>query len=334
MRNNVALIIVFNHRYDKNIPVLERIYEGRFSNIYHLVPFYNGDKENVIPVYENSFRFQGYLAQGFKQYFNEAYEHYLFVADDLLLHPSINETNYREWFGLAKDAAFIPEIHELHNLANNDTLRFIPTQKKNADKWYWWRLKQLIHYQPHNEGVETKGEMPSAADAEKRIRTHGYNVRPLRFEDVFGSRSSFSDNPSAKDRLKYWYKRWKHRNGFPLPYPIVGSYSDIVIVPKSAIKTFAHYCGVFAANGLFVEFAIPTALLLSCEKVVTEPSLGKRGLIYWAYTKEEAEAYAAALKPYNNSLVSLLANFPKDKLYIHPVKLSKWKEASISEPAS
>src|SRR5438309_2566399 len=59
MQSKAALIIVFNHRYDKNIPLLETLYEGRFSNIYYLVPFYDGEKENVIPVYENSFRFQG-----------------------------------------------------------------------------------------------------------------------------------------------------------------------------------------------------------------------------------------------------------------------------------
>ena len=49
MQSNVALIIVFNHRYDKNIPLLESIYEGRFSSIYHLVPFYDGDKEKRDP---------------------------------------------------------------------------------------------------------------------------------------------------------------------------------------------------------------------------------------------------------------------------------------------
>ena len=47
--NRVALIIIYNHQYNKNIDILERIYNGRFSNIYHLVPFYNGEKQNVIP---------------------------------------------------------------------------------------------------------------------------------------------------------------------------------------------------------------------------------------------------------------------------------------------
>jgi hypothetical protein len=331
MKNNVALIIVFNHRYDKNIPVLESIYEGRFSNIYYLVPFYDGDTENVIPVYENSFQFQGYMAQGFGHYFNEDYEHYLFIADDLLLNPAINETNYKGYFNLTTDASFIPEIHSLHNLANNDTLRFIPMHKKKPGKWYWWRLKQLVHYSHGSEGVESKTEMPPYTEAEKIIRQHGYDLQPLLFEDVFGSMSSFADKRTLKGKAKHLYKRWKHRKGFALPYPVVGSYSDIVIVAQPSIKKFIHYCGVFAANGLFVEFAVPTALLLSSQNVMTEPKLNAKGLIYWAYTKEEAANYASALKPYNNNLASLLNCFPKDKLYIHPIKLSKWNLATVKE---
>ena len=77
--SDVALIIIYNHRYDKNISVLEKLYNSRFSDIYHLVPFYDGNKTNVIPVYENSFYFQNYVAQGLKSYFNEKYKHYFFI---------------------------------------------------------------------------------------------------------------------------------------------------------------------------------------------------------------------------------------------------------------
>ena len=335
MSNSVALIIIFNHRYDKNIPVLESIYEDRFSNVYYLVPFYDGDKPNVIPVYESSFQFQGYMAQGFRQYFREEYEHYLFVADDLLLHPAINEDNYKEWFGLTNEASFIPEIFSLHDLPNNDTVRFIPSSIKNSKvtKWYWWRLKQLIHYQHGSEGIETGKEMPGYEEAERIIRNHGYNLQPLQVKDVFGTTQSFADRKTWKQWIKYFLNRVIHRKGFNLPYPVVGSYSDLVIVSGQSIKKFAHYCGVFAANGLFVEFAVPTALLLSSEKIVTEPKLGRRGAIYWPYTKRETDDYKKALQPYGNNLASLLTNFPKDTLYIHPIKLSQWKFATVKEQA-
>lgn len=335
MANNAALIIVFNHRYDKNIPLLESIYEDRFSNIYYLVPFYDGDRQNVIPVYESSFHFEGYFAQGFRQYFREEYEHYLFVADDLLLHPSVNETNYKEWFGLSSDASFIPEVFLLHDLPNNDTVRFIPSSVKNGKvtKWYWWRLKQLIWYQHGSEGIETGKEMPTAIEAQKTIEQHGYKPQPLKVEDVFGTARSFADRKTWKQWIKYFLNRIIYRKGFELPYPVVGSYSDLVIVAGSSIKKFNHFCGVFAANGLFVEFAVPTALLLSSKKVVTEPELGKRGAIYWPYTPAETEHFKKALQPYHNNLASLLTNFPKDTLYIHPIKLSKWNFATVKEQA-
>src|ERR1700743_1228199 len=99
--NKVALIIIYNHRYDKNIELLEQIYKSRFSNIYHLIPFYNGNKENVIAVYDNSFYFEGYIAQGLKSYFKEDYTHYFFVADDMVLNPVVNEHNYAEHLKLS-----------------------------------------------------------------------------------------------------------------------------------------------------------------------------------------------------------------------------------------
>jgi len=116
--NKVALIIIYNHQYNKNIDVLEQIYKDRFSDIYHLVPFYNGKKTNVIPVYESSYYFQGYISQGFKSYFKEDYEHYFFVADDMILNPIINETNYRENLKLNSNTCFIPEFVNLHECEN------------------------------------------------------------------------------------------------------------------------------------------------------------------------------------------------------------------------
>src|SRR5580704_10569699 len=106
----VALIIIYNHRYDKNIDILERIYGERFSNIYHLMPFYSGDKSNVIPVYEHSFYFQNYVAQGFKSYFKKEYSHYFFVADDMIINPVINEQNYATQLKLTETTSFIPEF--------------------------------------------------------------------------------------------------------------------------------------------------------------------------------------------------------------------------------
>lgn len=323
MPNQAAIVLVYNHRYDANIDVLERLYADRFSGVFHLVPFYDGPKRNVIPVYENSYRFEGYIAQGLREYFREEFDHYLFVADDLLLHPGINEGNYAEHFGLEADGSFVPEPFSIHRLHNNHTLRFEPYQKGGETKFHWWRVRDLARYKHHVEGLENSREMPTYAEAEALLRAHGYDVVPLRFEDLYGPM------PSSPERSAMWkyLKDLRHlRRQYRLDYPMVASFSDLAIVSKVSVRKFAHYCGVFAANGLFVEAALPTALLLAAKTVVTEPRLQKRGSIYWTYTPAETAAYAAAMKPYGNSLECLRQNFPADKLYLHPVKLSRWQE--------
>ena len=328
MSKKVALIFVFNHRYDKNIPVLEKIYKDRFSNIYHLVPFYDGDRLNVIPVYENSFYFQGYIAQGLQHYFAEEFVHYLFVADDLILNPSINEDNYAEYFKLSPTTSFIPEIFQLHHLSNNNTLRFekFNNIRGQLNKLYWWRIKDVVNYQHKKEGVETRNEMPGFEEAEAIFKKHGYFVKPLTYLDAYGGLfpMSLKTHEKRMKAARFLYHVKSHRRKYRLSYPLVGAYSDLVIVAQSSIKKFCHYCGVFAANELFVEFAVPSALLLASDEVVTEPVLGKRGDIYWTYTQEEAANYDSEMQVFHYKLRELLLHFPKDKLYIHPIKLSKW----------
>lgn len=323
MLSKVALVFVFNHKFDKNIDILEKLYSNRFSYIFHLVPFYKGNKDNVIPIYENSHYFQGYFAQGLKHYFNEDFEHYFFIGDDLILNPAINENNYKEYFKISETSAFIPEVLSLHNLSNNETLRFLPvkTITGRTKKWHWWRVRQLVkEYEHAAYGVTNDKEIPTYEQAEAIIKKHGYDIKPFNYYDVYGG---FFPLSSATARfvfnLNSYFKKFKAK------YPVVGSYSDIVIVPKTAVKTFCHYCGVFATNRLFVELAIPTALLLSCEEVCTEPALGKRGSIYWTYIPKEVEQFEKDMKQFNNSIGQLMQRFPEDKLYIHPIKLSRWQ---------
>jgi len=321
MSKKAVLIIVYNHRFDKNIEVLEELYRHRFTEVFHLMPFYDGDKKNVITVYESSYQFQGYFAQGFKHFFSEEYDDYFFIGDDLILNPAINENTYTETFQLSENAAFIPEIMSLHHFSNNDTLRFQPVKSfSKSNRWYWWRVRQFItEYKHKSAGVSNDTEMPDYKEAESIFRRHGYEIKPLDFYDLYGGFF-----PLIRPLLKLLIKPGIFLKKVLPAYPAVASYSDIVIVPKKAIRKFCHYCGVLATNKMFVELAIPTALLLAAEKVVTEPQLGKRGSIYWTYTKEEENKYEEDMKVYNSVLKDLLKNFPKEKLYIHPVKLSKW----------
>lgn len=303
--NEVALIIIYNHRYDVNIERLEAIYGERFSSIYHLVPFYDGTKPNVIAVYESSHYFQGYVAQGLSTYFDDRFEHYFFIGDDLLLNPAINEKNYKECLQLDDHASFIPGLINLHE----------------ADRG-WARVGEAFEWTPATAGVEAGKELPGNDEALKRFKHHGLSIAPLSYTQLFNA----PKKPSlmqVKERLHYYKaaadRKYAMDQQYHLSYPLIGAYSDIFVIPSSIIKKFCHYCGVFAATRLFVELAIPTAMVLASEKIVEEKVLAYRGRPLW--TKEDYEI----LDKYQYSLEKLLKEFPDNYLYIHPVKLSKWK---------
>ena len=109
------------------------------------------------------------------------------------------------------------------------------------------------------------------------------------------------------------------KKSYNLSYPIVGSYSDIFIISAKSIKKFCHYCGIFAATKLFVEVALPTSVVLSSDEIITEKDLCLQGKALW--TNEDYQE----LEKYENSLTKLMTGFPPKYIYLHPVKLSKWK---------
>ena len=63
-------------------------------NIYLPLAHISEDDE-VIPIYETSINFQGYIAQSYS-HFTKNCDYYIFCADDLLLNPDFNENNIIE----------------------------------------------------------------------------------------------------------------------------------------------------------------------------------------------------------------------------------------------
>lgn len=303
--SHVALIIIYNHQYNENIEILEQIYKDRFSIIYHLVPFYNGQKSNVIPVYDNSYYFQGYIAQGFKNFFKDTCSHYFFIADDLILNPIINENNYSEHLKLKEKTCFLPG--------------FITLSDCKA-----WRVGQAFAYTLNIPGVEAKNQLPSYNNALEAFTRFGLKIEPLRFSQIWRNPDSIKDFGRIILHDKYYITRklisWIGGKKYNLKYPFVGSYSDIFVISADAIKLFCHYCGVFAATKLFVEIALPTSIVLSAQEIVTENDLELQGEALW--TNEQLKI----LDKYDYNLTSLLRDFPVSLLYLHPIKLSKWNK--------
>jgi hypothetical protein len=180
----VALIVIYNHRYDENIEIIENIYKGRFSSIYHLVPFYDGNRANVFPVYESSYYFQGYIAQGFQHFFHKEFAHYFFIEDDLILNPLINEFNFREHFNLSDSTSFLPGFISLHKQPLNR---------------YWPRVKEAFFYNINQPGTEALKEIPAYDEAVKAFLKLGLTIGPLAFDQIWGQHNPLKNIFSVRN---------------------------------------------------------------------------------------------------------------------------------------
>lgn len=291
MNTKTALLVIYNHRFDRNIERVRKLYEGRFTHIYHIMPFYDGDDPCVIPVYDTSYCFSGYIAQAYSHLKDKGFSHFFVVADDMILNPSINEHSIWEELGIDYQDCYIDE--------------FVCFQHHEKKRW-WRRIIDALDYTPNQLGVELKGILPDKEEAQRRFDKHNLPYSPI-------PRKELLRNPRKKDFLKMLTRSCE------LKYPLVRAYSDILLLPADVMPKFANYCGAFSATRLFVELAVPTAMVLAADYIKTAEDSKLRPGAMW--TDEDM----TILAPYDHSLQKLLDNYPSDKLYLHPIKLSQWK---------
>ena len=321
MPAKVALIVVYNHHpHADNIPVVERLYGARFSDIYHLVPCArgfapvatDGDGPNIIPVHGKSWHFHGWFAQGLRRYFRARYTHYFFIHDDLLLNPAIDENNFREHLNLQlDDTAFTTNFYTLH---------------------------QRLEWNYAPEAYRFRGRiapLPAVDEARRRFAAHGLRTGRVGFNRRLFARGVYVPPPPPaaarsvarlKTPLRYLtllLRRARRLLLWPaasrqLAYPLVGGYPDLAVVPAARIEEFCKYCAAFADAKLFVAIAMPTALALSCANINTHEDIPLWGWHYWPHESWDAMRASHGEEQLN----ALLENFPEGCLFIHPVKLS------------
>jgi hypothetical protein len=106
----ICAVFLFNHRYEKNIPVLEKIYADRFSHRHYIMPFSRVSAPNVSTVFEAGRNFSGHLAQASRDFIRPEFTHYVVIADDLLLNPALNEGNLLDRLRLAEGQGYIKDL--------------------------------------------------------------------------------------------------------------------------------------------------------------------------------------------------------------------------------
>ena len=169
-----------------------------------------------------------------------------------------------------------------------------------------------------SEKVEIKNIIPSCDEVKKKVKQYGLDSKEyiplwLLLRLFFRKKTK---------RLFYFILksfftlRWRQK----IKYPVVGAYSDILLLPQNIMNQFVNYCGAFAASDMFVELAIPTSLIMCSDTIVT----GKDLLL--SKSLHSSKDDFSILDKYHFSYDALEQNFPKNHLFLHPIKLSKWKK--------
>ncbi len=310
---SICAIHLFNHKFERVLPLLDRIYGTRFSHRHTIMPFASQPGPNVSRVHELGRNFSGHLAQAARDFIQPDFTHYVVIADDLLLNPAIDEGNLLDRLNLQAGEGYIK------NLCAADTLR---------NEWIW-PGEAAAKFRRNAKALDWKALLPSPEQAKAKFTAMGLDIPDavpgsatdtLRAHRKFARQSVWATLESATMRRQ------------PADYPFLSGYSDFLVIPAQAIADFTHYCGVFAAMDIFAEIAVPTALALACDNVRTEMALNQhfhwndapltqanamKGVELW--TQEDSSRFASLL---SQPLEQILAGFPEDILYIHPVKLS------------
>lgn len=314
--SSVCLVVVYNHNFERNIPIIKRIYADRFSMVVQIMPFYRGTDPSVIGVYDCSYQYSGYIAQASSRLISLTMlrkpSHYVFVADDMVINPRLNEENIVTYLKIAPGEAFHPRYWIL------STDLFL--------KWYWGP-SSIVNVCCASNACEWRAALPSIDIARNIFESKGLDWRKMvSLADVVRMYKKLTvrfTNPycivftEPYDQLKKLVKDDPEEEKM---YPLVGGFSDFFAVPSQAMSDFCHYCGVFAAMRAFVETAIPTSLVLSCHQVKTLDTCKLKAENGVANN----DIRDALFLRYQGNYKELVAGFAADMLYIHPVKLSKW----------
>lgn len=255
---------------------------------------YNSNIEKLKKIYQNRFKNIFFLVPFYdgdaKNVFPVYESSFQFQGYFAQAFKNYYKSKYDYYIFIADDLILNPKLNS-NNIINSLNLnkdkayiKFIASLKQSLN-WSWEHYEESIRTFNTYQGVNILNEMPSCEESFELIKNKGFDIE--------------LDNN--------------------MPYPLYMGYSDFIIIPQKCIHKFIKLCGVFAAMNLFVETAIPTAMLLSCDKITFESESPYRGIEYW----DEKDKISIEEK-HNKDLNHLFNNFGDDLLYYHPIKLSRW----------
>lgn len=290
----VCLVFLFNHAYPANIEKLRGIYGNRFSKMLFLLPNTHvaGDPA-CFTGYRGSFSHQGLIADARAFLMAQDADVFVFAGDDALLNPKVNETNVVEVLGLGENDGFVATLDFLAGQRRCDKDDTGP-RPEPAPEWVWTRrVASRLVSSDRLFGSGAEGfsrELPDLDTAMAKFERYGTPSLDL----------VFPTEPAPGLPLAH-----------KLPFPMAFGFSDVFAIRRERLERFTHYLGIFAALDLFVEVAVPTALILATESIVTAAEIERP--FYWGYE----------LGTPLGSVRDLETWYPSKQLFVHPVKLSR-----------
>lgn len=322
--NKTGLVVLYNHNYEKNIEKISRIYKDRFPEMRQIMPFYYGNDPEVIRVFGNSFYFQTYIAQACEKLMEMDCDSFLIIGDDLLLNPEISASNFHEKMGVEPGSFYIDGVVDVSS-------------------GLCWRATVEAHkFNMSFPGLDGSANriVPSYEEAEKQLYKLGvmkttslkrYHPFYPKWEQPFFSKLSMNYR-LFKARVYHFMKMMNYRlSSRKMSYPCVFGYSDIVLVPRERMVDFCRYLEVFATWRMFVELAIPTAILLlpDAKFKFADSCRYKTGNVWYPQDPEHFNHINGIIEEMEEkaegTITGLKNFFPKNYAYLHPVKLSKLK---------
>lgn len=288
-----------NHPFPSNLPLLRKMYSGRFSEVRYLIPFERMPDDDVIPVYRGSYTHAGYLNDAWHALKDIECDYIVMVHDDVLLNPAISEKNFFDFFPLGPNDAFLSKLYDI---------------PQAFGEWVWYAAlfpklfypkshlmgtgierSNLLRYLPDAEALRAKLDRAGVPYTQQmRLdseRMWGVAERPSRV--VLDGLSGGLAAPDQQVEIDRQSLQLMHQlnelmltsqravgqttgdstddNIVDFPFPLVqaGYQTDFYILPRSRAEEFQHYMGIAAAANLFVEVIAPTLLFACCDNVRT-----------------------------------------------------------------
>ncbi len=318
--SNVCLAVIYNHQFVNNVEKIEKLYGNRFDKIYHVMPFYRGDNPDIISVYENSYQFQAYVSQALNRIYDDKFDYYVFMADDVLLCPEFSKDTMEDILKINPITSFT--ARNLRVMCDEYILTRI------------WLFPSLIEYLYSENKRRIDAILPDIGTMSAKYKTLGLKCpliseNKLKFIQDFAPANRYNnffynyDFDNDKMDYKKLLENYKDKEGEPVKYlfPFACGFSDFFVIPKKFIKDFAYYSGVLASVRIFAEVAIPTALCIVSDKINFPKTIGLDAINYSAIDERRNELP----DKYEHSVKRLIDEWEDKNLLIHPVKYSMWE---------